>query len=804
MSTISRPAQRVRRASAVLAAAALVGTSVTFGATAAMAAPDAITVTSLGLGGNAVAGTCEATPGAGDCTLRGALEIANASTNADGVEIVFDAALAGTGEIAFTAADDAARMHTAHIGATGGNHSGTMGDLGARYLIDSAVPVTVDFTHLDGITATDLDAAGIYVASDSVVLRNLANIRAGAAGVAISGTDVTVSNVGFADDSTSFSEIGVALLDGATDIALQDLSFASQWWASVMIDGSLDLAQQVAVTNIAIDGVTSRGVESGIGHIDIEDNAIVDGLSVTNSAFGVLGAEAFTSHALYFNTALAVDGLAFSGNTVEQGSGAEKNVLYFENSAASTFTDTVIDGNTFTGISRVLPLSRIIGDNVGTWSNLAYTGNTAEYTRGIRISGVVDGALFDGNVFTETREPSDAGITLGNALSNVTLSNNLLDTVWAVDGIRIEGASAENVVIEDNRIHDFYADGSRSAIAIMAPGTGNLVQRNEIVQDLSRADNVDLPANLFNHWAVYVWPAASAASAGDTVGWSILNNEIDGYQGTANAPIVHNAVGKLLVTGNTFGAQTRGSQAVETESGALWFLYNQQAGSNNRVQTFRPENVIYDGVDATFTAAQPAPELANTAAVAPVTLHVYWTADDNAEVYLGAISNVTPGQLVSIPATQTTGFLRVQTVDANGFTSQYSSVSPQAPVVAAPVVAGTAQTSAHGTATPAAGFTVFQGGNVVKTGTVAQDGTWSASGLACGTRYTVTQTVGGVESASAEFTTAACASGQGGQSGQGGSLETTGGSDSTGLMLGALALLAIGGGSLLLARRRRA
>jgi len=714
-------------------------------AVTAQAAQDVITVTNTD--------ACNS-PG----SLEDALIQANASTNADGVRIVFDDALAGTGGIEFTGAT--CKMYEQSVGVPGGNHQ-TPGALGARFLIDSQVPVSIDFTNLDGIgTTVDYDYAGIYVRSNNVVLENLANMKAGAAGVAIGGTDVTVANFGFSDPDSPIAETGVALLDGATNVTVKDSDFASQWWSSILVDGSF--SQPVTVSNIVIDNITSRGVESGVGHIDIEDGATVNGLSVTNSKFGVLDAETHTSHAVYFNTGLTVSDLTFSGNTVEQGAGAERNVFMFENSANSTFTDTVMNDNTFKGISRSQPLSRIIGDNTGTWTGLDYKNNTAEFTRGIRMSGTVSDALLDGNTFTETREPADAGITLGRAVSDVTVSNNVLDTVWAVDGIRVEGTSARNVVIEKNKIHDFYADVSRSAVAIVAPGEGNLVQDNEFIQHLDRGDNTDLPANMANHWAIYVWAEASAASATDTVGWSILNNQIDGFGGNpaiaSQAPITVNARGKVLVTGNTFGADTRGSFDPETENLGYWFLWNDRGDANNRVQTFRAEQVHYNGTTATFTATQPDPELGNNVAAGPVTLHVYWTADNHAEEYLGAITDVAAGEVVSIATSHTSGYLRVQTVDANGFVSQYSSIDKNIVVApAAPKVTEVTEDEAAGTGAPGAKVEVRDAdGKVVGTATVTEGGTWTVDGLECGVDYTVVQIVNDQESEATEFTTDAC------------------------------------------------
>lgn len=795
-----------KRTGALALGLSVAAAGVVLPATSAYAAPDVITVTTTDF------------DGAG--SFKEALETANASTNADGVEIEFAASLDGTGPITLNAVPVAQNMHTTRLGAVGGNHPGTVGVYGARFMIDADVPVSVNFANLDGITDADFsDSAGIYVASDNVTLTGLADMRASAAGIAISGTEVSVTNSSITDPSSPIQEIGVALLNGASNVTLRNLELYSNWFASIMIDGSLNDAEKVSVSNILVDNVTSRGVDSGFGHVVIEDKTTVNNLTVRNSTFGAVG-ESATSHGIYFNTAMDINGLTYTNNTVQRGTGAEMNVFYFENSTNSTFDDVIVNNNTFQGVSIAQPLSRIVGDNNGTWDNLRYTKNRAEFTRGIRMSGTVQNSLFDDNEFLNTREPSDAGITLGLVTDNVTVSNNLLDTVWAHDAIRVEGTSANDVTIENNTIHDFYADISRSAIRIAANGTDNKIRGNELVQDLSRA-GVDLPAHMFNHWAIY--NSESAATADASVGWSITENHIDGFGGNtgaaplSQAPIVHNAIGKLAVQGNTFGPNVRGSFDPVTEHGPNHFFWNVfDNNSNNTVQTYRATSVNFTGDDAYFTATRPNNELGNNTAAGPVNLLVYWTAADHAEEYLGALTNVTVGQRVSIPTTHTNGNIRVQTVDASGNTSQYSSIDtnvtnvPEGPAnpgepgdkPAAPQVNDVTKDEVSGTGTPGADLTVRDADDEeVAHGTVDGDGNWAIdiSDLQCDADFTVTQTVAGEESDPTAFSTVECGDGAGGTGGK--KLDRTDAAIAGGLLLAALAMMGAGAG--IVARKRR-
>ncbi len=766
-------------------------------AAAASAAEDVITVTSLGLGGNAGA-ACEATAGAGDCTLRGALEIANASTNPDGVRIVFDAALAGTGELSLTGGS-ANSMTATDMTGTGSENA----TLGARFVVDSAVPVSIDFTNLDGITDVDGSfAAGIYVASDDVTLSNLANMRAAESGIVVGGTGTVLTNIGLKDNASNTQEVGVLLLDGAASTTLTGLTIQSPYWGSVVVDNN------ATVTGTVIDGLSSRGVE-GWGHVMFEDNSTVTGFTVRNSVLGD-PAETSPSQGIYINAGVTLTGLTVSDSTIQS---PNQNGVYFLG-GGQTLTDTTFTGNTFGGNDGA-NISRTIGDNTADWNGLVFSGNDVSFAGSVVFRGTLTDAVFENNSFTDISDGAWAALQLGHVADGVAVRGNTFDVIWALDTIRVEGTSATDVVIENNTIQNLNASVSRSGVRIDAPGTGNVVRGNTLVQDLTDAT---LRPDADNHWAIY--NSANAADADSPVGWSVVGNTIDGFGGRdrSTAPIVHNGIGKLPVVGNTFGVNTRGGVDPVIEESGYWFLWNVgDSVSNNTVQTFRPESVRYDGAAATFTAVQPANLIGNNTAAAPVTLHVYWTAADNAEEYLGAIADVTPGEVVSIPTAHTSGFLRVQTVDADGFTSQYSSIDEDITVgPVAPVVGAITSTTVSGSGIVGATVTVRDAsGAVVGTATVAPDGTWSlGSGLVCNTRYTATQTVNGLEGDSTSFSTAACptAPGTGGTGGNnggtgstaGGSLANTGGSDLTGLAVGALAVLTLGGAMLLLARRRRA
>lgn len=828
---------------------------------AANAAADTITVTSLGLTGNAGAGNCAATAGGSDCTLRGALEIANASTNPDGVKIDFAPSLAGTGQIAFPGTVTAANSMSTSVLNPGSENTAN----GARYVVDAKVPVSIDFTNLDGIEDQDgSHLAGIYVKSDDVTLANLKNMRAAESGIAVRGSGTVIDGVRLEDPTSPVQEVGVLLLDGASDTRIVDTTVYSPYWGSVVVDN------KATVTNTVIDGLVSRGVENW-GHLMFEDDSVVNGFSVANSTLGALE-ETSPSHGLFINPGVVASGVKLVDSTFQ--SPGKEGIHFY--GAGQKLTGTEITGTKFVG-TDAKNLGRVVSDNTAEFAGLDFSDNRVDYAGGAVFRGSVSNARIDDNTVTNSVDLGAAALQLGRTLDGVSISGNHFEHLYTLDTIRVEGTSAKNVSISGNTLKNLYASVSRSAIRIDAPGSGNVVDGNTLTQ---KNDDPFMRPDSFNHWAIY--NSANATANDASVGWAVTNNSIDGFgwdyignrEGGSQAPIVHNARGKLLVTGNTFGEHTRGSLTTDVEHSGYWFLWNVgDTVSNNTVQTYRADQVSIDGDadEVTFTATKPAQNLiGNNDATAPVTLHVYWTADNHAEVYLGKVEDVSPGDRVTLPAKGNTGgHIRLQTVDANGNTSQYSSIDPNAEnsIPSAPKVTGTESTSATGTGTAGGTFTVRdESGAQVATGPIDDSGNWSATGLKCGTEYTVVQSVDGIESRETTFKTVACPTGSnasangtssadgadgtsnaGGSNANGtstatgangtstangananaaadgtsangtasgtagqsdakgdGSLPTTGSGDLGGLAIGALALLALGGGALLIARRRRA
>lgn len=691
------------------------------------------TVNGLGLGADANPGDGICQTAAGFCTLHAALQEANlvTDTGAGDEGVTIDFSVAGT----ITVASAADTLDYRMIDVVPSTFSSVISSQGAHFLIDSAVPVTVDFTGLgaDGGVEHGFDsgAALFYVASDNVTLYNAGNIRAGEAGIVISGSNVTIDQVQFKDPTSSIHETSIALLDGASNIAISNVTSYSPWFASILVDGG------ATVSNVTVTNLLSRGVEN-VGHIVFENDSVVNNFSVVTSNLGALD-ETSPSAGFYFNPGVTSTGLSFS-----QSEFLSPNRAFFTFEGGSqTITNTVVQQSRFEGNAE------IVNNNTATIDDIVIADNE--------------------------------------------IVRNLAYT------IELQNSTVSNALITNNTITDIRGGGGHTSVWLSSGGEGdnNVISWNTFLQTTD--------ADTTNLWAI--WNPGTSVAAGEDTGWQIIGNSIDGYEGAGQGPIANLGLGSTYVALNTFGPSTSGTRDVVSETNVHYFVNNNNA-ANNLIQTWRPTAAGFTGTEVIVTVAPVSPEGANNDPTGAVLVDVYWTADDNAEVYLGRFATaLTASTTASFPTTATSGFIRVQTIDAAGNSSQYSSVVELEEAVApvAPVISAVTLKNVAGTGEPGATVTVFgPDGTVIGTTTVAEDGTWTFSPtvpFACGTKYTATQTNGfGQTSPAGSFTTPACAAATpgGGQT----ALPNTGVAlDSLGL--GAIALLMLGAVLFLIARKRR-
>lgn len=632
-------------------------------------APSTLTVNSLGTApdaspGDGICATGATVDGAPECTLRAALQEANAVDLTAGdapssITIDFSA----TGLFSINNADAiASRMFTGTVGVLWGN----MG-LGATFVIDSPVPVTVDLGNLDGIEhANDTVDALFYVRSDDVVIRNAATMRAGEAAIAVEGSRVDIENVTISDETTANLEVGVGLLDGASDVTVSSSSIVSAAFVGVLVDSN------ATVGDIVLDDVVSRGHSRA--HVDVEDGATVDGLTIRGSQVGRPEESAPSPH-VFLNPNVDVTGLQLLDTRFESPNQIGVGVY----GGGVTLTDTVIDGSTFNG------------------TGIAFQDGGAAIVNGLDVTDSVFAGVLGKVLNLELTRASDVQIT-GNLFSDE------------------RGNSAATIHV------GYVSDDSTIA-------------SNRFIQ----GENTDR-----NRWAVFNGPRDAAA--GVDTGWSIVDNFIDGYQGATDGPIRNTATGDTFTARNEFGPDTTGTTLEESENGTRFFVFN--AGTaNGPIQTWRPvASAVGNGRLAVEVApVEPLPR--NVASTSPVDIDVYWTASDNAEEYVGTIEDVTGPVVRVFDFPETGGFVRVQTHDADGRSSQYSAttsvvedeVAPEAPVVEAAPAEG----PVTGTGEPGATVVIRDdAGDEVASGEVGGDGAFSVDldePLTCDVEYSVTQ-----------------------------------------------------------------
>lgn len=408
--------------------------------------------------------------------------------------------------------------------------------------------------------------------------------------------------------------------------------------------------------------------------------------------------------------------------------------VYFE--ARATVSNVSVTGSSFLDNRD----AAFESGNIVTLNGLSVTGSTFDGNTRVYLgrSDDVDGFVWTGNTFTQTRS----------------------------EVIRLVDADVDNARIAGNTFRDQSAGGTAD-IWIGFAGVGNVIENNTFVVT---GEGVD------NRWVV----RTERGTTGQPYGWTIRGNAVDGYLPRTWAPIFLNSRGTLLVEQNTF-ANTRGTRSANSENGLVWFVVNRFA--NGIIQTWRPDqttiSVDTEANTLSVTVAPVTPPIArnNAPADGPVTLDVYLTTTDDADRYLGRVTEVTGGsQTVTVPFADELpegAFVRLQTVDSEGRSSQYSGeidedFDPDAPpaeepedvVPAVEIDEAPLEGDLTGTGESAATVTVTNAaGDVVCETTVSGDGTWSCTpvpALECDETYTAVQTVGGVSSEPVEFTADGC------------------------------------------------
>lgn len=590
----------------------------------AQAVTSTYTVTSLAAG----VGSCD---GSLSCTtLNAALTAANAlpASPGDDIRVVFDGSL--NGDILHNGATP--RMFDSRLGSTVVNDY--LG-VGAFLHVNAQRPLTIDFGNRVGaIQNSDNEYAMLYIQSSDVLIENFQNaarrdvdgtggypdaagIMSAGSAIVIAGSRITLRNGLSSDPGTAAMESCISLVDGASDILVEDFYCRSSALFGLYVD------ERATVSNLALNRFETQGgqnfgdiwVEFGEGGVD-GDKTVLNGFTVNDSEFRSRG----INYTMGFRENSVISNLVITNS----------RFLGVDNRGIGVYPTAVINGlqledSTITGTSLFL------FDNAGVaQSDYVIRNNTFSSVREdvILLTSPHSNALIEGNQFLNER---------GNG---------------NVAGVRIDPASfGSNNVIRNNLFNQGVGGNTnRFAVWIRSnPGTG-----------LSTGWSVD--DNQISHILGTTFGPISFFGNGNTLARG--NTFGEGTRGASTA--VESEAGNAWFVNNS---DTGTNGRIQTWRPTEATFTPPLAGLP-----------LFDG-SLTVTVAPVDPPLGgNTAPTLPVFVDVYLTESDQAERYVGRIPGSQTGPVTHTFATDAAqGFVRVQITDADGRSSQYSAIQQIAP-----------------------------------------------------------------------------------------------------------------------------
>jgi adhesin/invasin len=304
----------------------------------------------------------------------------------------------------------------------------------------------------------------------------------------------------------------------------------------------------------------------------------------------------------------------------------------------------------------------------------------------VNAAATIDGLTIENSTLSGLTEPKTelnayegGGLTGGgnSAINNLTIENTTISNTQSGSyGLDLRPITLTNALITDNTFSNVGIDAPAAgftSVYLQTTGTNDVISNNTFTDDLSLNSGLS-----WNKWAIYGIFAVPTADAPS--GFSIIGNSIDGYGDPGSgAPINLHGNAQTPVEKNTFGVHTEPTDPTDPANPASaassevldgFFLANWDT-SNNKIMTWVPTDAVQSGSNVTMVVTPQAVANGPLPAV-PVAVDVYWTAGNNAEVYVGRVTGITEAGSISLPDTHTTGSYRIQTIDAGGNTSQYS------------------------------------------------------------------------------------------------------------------------------------
>lgn len=762
-----------RRASAVIAAAV---TSLALAALpqAAGAATQTYTVNST-VHSNAANATADANPAdgvcataAGTCTLRAAIEQANAlpASPGDDVRITFSNALLAD-QAKITLPSNGLRMQT-----TGASHNGTSNNYlgsGFFYVVNANRPVTIDLGGAVSVVSADDAGNGIFlVKSEGVTIEGFKNLRGGDSSIVVDrpARNTTIRNGACLDPDTIILETCVGLISGTRDVAISDLTVESSYRFGIFSDRAK--AGDDPITNVSVSGLKSTGTQQ-YGDIWFEIDAKVDGFTVDDAEFDSPSGYAFGLQSGSEVKDLKISNSKFLGANAYQ-------IFTYSNSTTEGLT---VEDSTFDGTRWAF-----VDHGRSTHRGLTFRGNTFHdvYQHVLDfVDSKLENAVIENNVFADQRTDGNATIWIGQpGTSNVIRGNTFTQA---------EGVSNNRWAIYNNAIPPTANDDSGWAFRDNHVDGYRSVSGGPIV-NVGRG-KVEMVRNTFgprtNGTIIPVESEVRSSNRFVSNRESDINKSIQTWRPTAASTDGTNLTIRVAPVTPTLGGNTDPTGPVDID--VFWTaddhaevyvgrISGAVAGDDYVLPTdktngrFRVQTIDANGNHSQYSA--PMQVGAPTQAAPPAIVGVdgsddlFGTGEPGAQLTVTAAGGATYGPVTVGPDGNWTipgGFatcLKLTAVQTNdsGVPSAPSPAFSTPACISAPVIDEVdGNGNAVGTGQPGAVVTLRDAnGIVVGTGAVGDNGAWTVNGpLPCGTTLSATQEKDGhVSGASNAVDTAEC------------------------------------------------
>lgn len=366
---------------------------------------------------------------AGACTLRAALQEANALVGP--VTVTVASGFAG-GVIAFPDCSTTHWMSPSGVPDTGG----------ALFTI-TASEVTLDLRNRIGVTtpSTCTTAAALYVNGADARIQNITGFFPANTSFLLGANSdgSTLANLTMVQTANNTADRGVVLSTGADDITVQDSRFGGYFYSATAAIGMIAVSPNATVASLTITGSTFLNDQAAGGACSTADGrgCRPSGIALANGT--------------------TVAGLVIRGNTFSDFDAANRSAIRLQGTStapAITLSDLVIEGNMFTEV-----------DN-----NESTASATISLPQNRTLGGTnrIDGNTFLANASSAYAIWWDGLQSTGSAASNLTVTGNHFDGFGTASQPTVGVLDTGTMPFEDNT---FGADTVGSILP--AAETGN-------------------------------------------------------------------------------------------------------------------------------------------------------------------------------------------------------------------------------------------------------------------------------------------------------------------------------------------